>query len=167
MSTKAIIAVLADLIKLHKTFNELAEKKAEVVKKGDMPALDDLIKQETTLIKKLKNLEEDRLFVVKEYLQSKGWMLEGVTMEQLIESAPKEEQLILSRLQKGLLSEMKKLQEQNQLNQQLIEESLRFVNLSLDLVAPQPDDDVNYQRPTNAPKGYDLNGNRSMFDSKI
>lgn len=42
MSAKAIAAVLADMIKLHKIFNELATEKTEIIKKGDMPALSTL-----------------------------------------------------------------------------------------------------------------------------
>lgn len=163
MSAQAIAAVLADMIKLHKIFNELAIEKTGIIKKGDMPALDQLLKKETLLIKQLKKLEQDRLFVVNEYLSNKGMAKEDVTMDELIESATLEEQDVLQRLQKGLLSEIKMLQEHNELNQQLIQDSLRFVNLSLDLIAPDPEE-VNYQRPTQ--KGYSEGSGRSIFDSK-
>lgn len=164
MSAQAIAAVLADMIKLHKIFNELATEKTEIIKKGDMPALDQLLKKETLLLKKLKKLEQDRLFVVNEYLTFKGMAKEDVTMDELIQSATRDEQDVLQRLQKGLLSEIQLLQQHNELNQQLIADSLRFVNLSLDLIAPDPEE-MTYQRPTKK-KAYDEGQGRSIFDSK-
>lgn len=163
MSIQAIASVLADLIKLHKQFNEMAKEKTEIIRKNDMPALDQLLKKETALIKQLKKLEQDRLFVVNEYLRKKGIAREGVTMAGLIEMASGSEQVVLNKLQKGLLSEIEQLKEQNALNQQLLEDSLRFVNLSLDLIAPDPED-VNYRRPNS--RGYEDGMNRSIFDSK-
>ncbi|MEB1806673.1 MAG: flagellar protein FlgN [Bacillaceae bacterium] len=163
MSAKAVIAVLADLIKLHKTFNEIAQEKTEVVRKSDIPALDVLIKKEGALIHQLRKLEQDRLFVVEEFLKGKGLVTEGVTMDQLIELVPKEEHPILTKLHRALMSEIDTLKKSNELNQQLIEDSLRFVNLSLDLMAPEPDE-ITYQRPSQ--KNYDSEKKRSMFDSK-
>ncbi|OLO38089.1 hypothetical protein BTR23_11880 [Alkalihalophilus pseudofirmus] len=163
MSAKAVIAVLADLIKLHKTFNEIAIEKTEVVKKSDIPALDMLIKKEGALIHQLNQLEQKRILVVEAFLNRKGLVTEGVTMEQVIEMAPKEEQPILTKLQRALMSEIDRLKKNNELNQQLIEDSLRFVNLSLDLMAPEPEE-INYQRP--AQKNYDSDTKRSIFDSK-
>ncbi|MDE5414041.1 flagellar protein FlgN [Alkalihalobacterium chitinilyticum] len=163
MSAKAVIAVLADLTKLHKTFNEIAREKTDVIQKNDMPALDVLIKKEGALIHQLRKLEQDRMIVVEEYLKSKGLVTEGVTMDQLLELAPKEEQPILTKIHRALMSEIDKLKQNNELNQQLIEDSLRFVNLSLDLMAPEPDD-VTYQRPMQ--KNYEAGSSRSIFDSK-
>ncbi|WP_096202424.1 flagellar protein FlgN [Bacillus sp. FJAT-45350] len=163
MSTKAIMDVMADLIKLHQTFNQLAVEKTEAIKNSDMPSLDKLLKQETAYVKKLRKLEEDRLFVVNQYLANEGLVTEGVTMGNLVELVPSTEQVLLGKLQKALLSEIDRLRKRNELNQQLIEDSLRFVNLSLDLIAPEPEE-VNYKRPTKT--SYEENTGRSLFDSK-
>ncbi|WP_209121474.1 flagellar protein FlgN [Alkalihalobacillus sp. BA299] len=163
MSAKAVIKVLADLIKLHQVLNEIAVEKTEIVKKGEMPALDLLIKKEVALIQQLRKLEENRMLVVEQFFTDKGLVTEDVTMDQLIEHAPKDEQSLLLKLYRALLSEIDTLKKNNELNQQLIEDSLRFVNLSLDLLTPEPDD-VNYQRPTKS--NNDTVASRSIFDSK-
>ncbi len=163
MSAKEIIAVIAEMIKLHKTFNELAIEKTDIIKKSDIKALDMLIKKEGALIHQLNQLEQKRMSVVEAFLNRKGLVTEGVTMEQVIEMAPKEEQPILTKLQRALMSEIDRLKKNNEQNQQLIEDSLRFVNLSLDLLAPEPEE-INYQRP--AQKNYDSDTKRSIFDSK-
>ncbi|WP_078555830.1 flagellar protein FlgN [Bacillus alkalicellulosilyticus] len=164
MSVKNITEVLVDLITVHKTFRELGENKTDIIKKGDMSALDLLMKTELVHVHKLKKLEEDRLFVVGQFLQRKGLATEGVTMEQLLQHVSPEEKNVLEKLQRALLAEIKGLKEVNEMNQQLLQDSLRFVNLSLDLLAPQQDEEVNYKKPTRS--GYAEEHGRSMFDSK-
>lgn len=161
--SKAIIQVLADLIKLHQRLNEFALEKTEIIKKNDMPSLDALLKKESAFIQQLRKLEEDRLYVTSDYMRSKGIETEGVTMAKLIELMPKEEQPLLKKLQQALLSEIERLRTNNELNQQLLLDSLRFVNFSLDLIAPEPEE-VNYQRPTKTETGP--SHGRSLFDSK-
>ncbi|WP_216830369.1 flagellar protein FlgN [Alkalihalobacterium elongatum] len=163
MSAKAVIAVLADLIKVHKELNQIAVEKTEVVKKGEMAALDMLIKKESPFIHHLGKLEEKRVLAVEQFINEKGLVTEDVTMKQLIERAPQEEQTLLLKLYRALLSEIDILKKNNQLNQQLIEDSLRFVNLSLDLLTPEPEE-VTYQRPTK--NQYETGSSRSIFDSK-
>lgn len=163
MSAKAIITVLAELIKVHKELNKIAADKTDIVKKGEISALDMLIQKEVPFIHQLKKLEENRQFEVEQFLKHKGMVTEGVTFNDLVECAPKEEQALLLKLYQALLAEIDTLKNHNDLNQQLIVDSLRFVNLSLDLITPEPDD-VTYQRPTQ--KNYEASSSRSIFDSK-
>lgn len=163
MSIQQVATILAEIIQVHKQFNELASEKTDIIQKSDMPALNDLLKKETVLIKRLKKLEQDRILAVNEYLNKKEMPLDGATIEQLIEVAQEEEKDVLNKLQKALLAEIDQLKKQNELNQQLLEDSLHFVNLTLDLIAPDPDE-VNYRRPNE--KGYNEGVNRSIFDSK-
>ncbi|MBU8905986.1 flagellar protein FlgN [Desertibacillus haloalkaliphilus] len=162
-TTKAIIDVIAKLVKAHQSLNELAKQKTEVLKKGDMPALDKISQQEMAHVQQLQKLEQDRLDFVDRYVKQKGLMTEGVTMDILLEHVPVNERVILKKLQDVLVAEVDTLKQQNELNQQLIEDSLRFVNLSLDLVMPEPDE-VNYQRPTTSEPEPQYG--RSLFDSK-
>lgn len=49
--------------------------------------------------------------------------------------------------QKQLLGTIRDLREKNQLNQQLIEHSIKYIDYSLDLVAGPPIDEVVYHNP--------------------
>lgn len=163
MSLQQITKILVALIQVHKQFNELAIEKTTIIQKSDMPALDQILKKETALITQLTKLEQNRILAVNNYLKDQGIMQKQATIEQLIEVVPENERVVLSKLQKALFAEIDQLKKQNELNQQLLEDSLHFVNLSLDLIAPDPDE-VNYKRP-NA-KSYNEGMNRSIFDSK-
>lgn len=163
MAKYTLTDILAELIYLHEQLNELAIKKVETVKKNEIMALNEIIKQETSLIKKLTKAEQSRMDVVQEFRRAKGLVIEDVTMELIIEHSPVEEQPKLTEQFQILLNEMILLKEMNELNKMLIEDSLRFVNLSLDLLSPDMTD-MNYERPTTKESGSAEQ--RSIFDSR-
>lgn len=163
MSFERVVNILAHFIKIHKQMNELAIEKTEIIKKNDMPALDELIKKEASLIKQLKKLEQDRKKTVSEYARKYGLTSENVTISELVESVPEKERAILKKLQKGLLSEIGQLKKQNELNGQLLEDSLRYINFTLDLIVPDPEEYM-YRRPSG--KQSDEGTHRSIFDSR-
>lgn len=160
---QTITDILAELIYLHERLNELALEKLEAVKRNEITALNDIIKQETSLIKKLTKAEQSRMDAVQGWIRAKGLVTEDVTMEFMIEHSPVEEQPKLTEQFQSLLNEMIRLKEMNELNRVLIEDSLRFVNLSLDLLSPDIAD-MNYERPTTKESGP--TEQRSIFDSR-
>ena len=165
MAKYTLTDILAELIYLHEQLNELAIKKVETVKKNEIMALNEIIKQETSLIKKLTKAEQSRMDVVQEFRRAKELVIEDVTMELIIEHSPVEEQPKLTEQFQILLNEMIRLKEMNELNKMLIEDSLRFVNLSLDLLSPDMTD-MNYERPTNKEDELSAPRGRSIFDSR-
>lgn len=164
-----IITIFKALTAVHEKFNEKAIKKEEAVKKNDIPTLNELLKEESALIQQLRKLENTRQHVVHAWMQEKGFVKEDVTFEQLLKFFPEEHKEELQQWKERLVSEITKLKDQNELNQQLIEDSLRFVNMSLDAMQPQQEFS-NYQKPTSSRRGMDEDigfGNRSLFDSKV
>ncbi len=98
------------------------------------------------------------------FLMTKGEVTENATMTDIRKYATKDEQQQLEQLQNELLNQVQNLKRQNELNQLLIEESLRFVNLSLDLMVPHKED-ISYKRPHEQDDSrYDTG--HSLFDSK-
>ncbi|MBU9721730.1 MULTISPECIES: flagellar protein FlgN [Bacillaceae] len=157
--------ILQTMTALHKKFNDKALEKQEIVKKGDMPGLEKLMKEESVLIQQLRKLESTRHHFVTKMLEEKGIVKEDVTMERIMSFFSEEDQKELGVWQHHLVTEITKLQQQNELNNQLIEESLRFVNISLEAVHPQQQFG-NYQRPDEKQDEYRDPGTRSIFDSK-
>jgi flagellar biosynthesis/type III secretory pathway chaperone len=149
-------------VQLHSTFNELAEDKTKTLTKGDISHLRLLIQKETALIKQLQQLEQERARLVRYFMNGKGLATEGGTLTELFAHVTVEEKEELISLQKDLIMVIEKLKKNNELNQQLIQDSLRFVNLSLDVLQPELDTG-NYGR-TNKQDDEPLG--RSLFDSK-
>ncbi|WP_182480604.1 flagellar protein FlgN [Peribacillus asahii] len=155
MSAQPIIEALEQLIKLHQDFNKLASKKKNIIIEGDTDALTALLMDEQKYVKAISQIEIKRQEAVQTFLDSQ----QNATFDQVIEEAPSFEAEILQRLKMELLEEVTQLKEQNEFNQQLLVQSLQFVNLSLDVLRPQ-DRNYNYGNEQ-APKQ-----SISMFDSK-
>ncbi len=165
MSVQPIIAILEKLEKMHKSLLELAYKKTELVKKGDMEELDHMLKNEQSHVAAIETLEQQRQQLVRDYLIAKGFALaDQPTVAEVIEAADSdEERNQLADVRKRLMLVIDDLRKQNELNQKLVFQSLQFVNMTLDMLRPRPEQ-INYS-------GKDLQGKnvaqkKTFFDSQ-
>ena len=164
MSAESIIDTMKALISVHQTFNEHAGRKTESVKNGNIHRLEQLMNEEEALVSKLKELEETRIRQVNEFFSQKGILIDGdVTITKLLRYVSLSEQEQLRQLQQELMKEIEQLKQQNALNQELIRQSLDFVNLSLQLFQPDPEP-VTYDHPNQT--GSQQRKGKSLFDSK-
>ncbi|WP_280769576.1 flagellar protein FlgN [Salipaludibacillus daqingensis] len=162
-----LIQIFQAMTVLHERFNEQAVRKEEVIKTGDMQGLEQVMKDESPLIQHLRKLENTRQHLVQEWMKEKGLVKENVTMEQLTPLFPEKDREDLLYWQQRLMTEIQKLKEQNNLNQQLLEDSLRFVNLSLDAMNPQ-NQFTSYSGAGEKEDDDEIDpGGRSLFDSKV
>ncbi len=151
METAQMTSLLERLFKSHTDLLALGERKTEVLKLGDMKALDVLLKEEDLQVKKLQVIEKERLT-----------KFANVTLGDVLEQAEEPEKERLLVLQNRLIEMYEALKSRNQLNQELLEQSLQYVNMSLSMVQPQFEPDL-YSKH-NADE-YPIN-NMSLFDSK-
>jgi hypothetical protein len=86
----------------------------------------------------------------------------AITISDLLQSSMLKDKESLRRVQLELVEQTQGLKEVNEFNQQLLQQSLNFVNLNLDLVLGQQDSG-NYTEDTS---NEDEQSNRSLFDSK-
>lgn len=165
MSIETIIQTLDNLEKLHKSLLELAYKKTEFIKTGDMDSLDQLLKDEQAHVAAISQLEQQRQAVVTDYLRAKGIAPSDTpTVMEVVEAAESstdQEQLKLSR--NRLLLTVDQLKFQNDLNQKLTYQSLQFVNFTLDMFKPRPDQ-INYSRTEAI--GDKVSKDKTYFDSQ-
>ncbi|GMB09136.1 flagellar protein FlgN [Thermolongibacillus altinsuensis] len=159
MSAKKLIKLLEKHVKLHKGLLELAKKKTEALKKGDMEALSEMMKEEQTYIAAINQVERERIRVVEAMVGKE----DERTLTACISLAEGTERATLEKLRDDLTAVISELKNVNQLNQQLTQQSLEFVNVMLDMLMPQPQN-VNYAAPNRVPNSYEVG--RSLFDSK-
>lgn len=163
MSVENILQALEKLQHLHKSLLELAYKKTEMIKNGDTDSLDQLLKDEQAHVAAISQLEQQRQSVVTDYLKAKGFApVDNPTVAHVMENADTtEEREQLSAARNKLLLTVETLKHQNDLNQQLTFQSLQFVNLTLDMLKPKPDQ-INYSRSEIQGPSKD----KTYFDSK-
>ncbi|MEC1770240.1 flagellar protein FlgN [Schinkia azotoformans] len=163
MSAEPLIQTLGKMLLLHKSLNQLAKQKTDIIKAGDTDALNDLLKEEKKHIQAIQRFEADRQKASEEFLAKFEQSDKSITtLTEYIDFANPMEKQKLNQLKSELQTQIKALKDQNELNQQLIKQSLQFVNLSLDLLMPEIDT-YNYERPGQA---HPFNEGRSIFNSK-
>lgn len=147
MSIDKIVQSLTKLDMLHKSLLEIAYKKTEAIKTGDMDSLNQQLKDEQAHVAGISQLEQQRQTEVTDYLRAKGIApTDTPTVALVLENTnTDEEKARLSKARNNLLLTIESLKHQNDLNQKLTMQSLQFVNLTLDALRPKPDQ-INYSK---------------------
>ena len=161
MSARHIIDTLEKLVKLHKSFNQLAERKTNILKAGDTEAISVLLIDEQKHIKAISQTDQEREVAVERFLAANGAANQEASISTVTGYTDPLETAALEHLKMELIEEVAKLKEQNSLNQQLIYQSLQFINVSLNMLRPQ-NQNMNYGKTAKKPAKSGL----GMFDSK-
>jgi flagellar biosynthesis/type III secretory pathway chaperone len=159
MSAEALTAAMEKLLKLHKSLYELAVKKTDIIKTGDMDALNQMLKDEQAHIAAISRLDKER----EKAAHFIAPMLESPTVSDCLNLLSQPERLKLAAITEELAGLVYELKEQNFLNQQLVHHSLQFVNISINLLRPQPET-MNYGPPARNKSGKI---NPGIFNSKV
>lgn len=147
------------LVALHRGLYDLAKNKTEALKKNDIDSLQQIVKEERKFVKTIEKFNEQ----LKTISLQNNPPTKNVTFVQLIELFGEDERRALVDLTEKLIHIMNKIKIQNDLNQELLKQSLDFIHYSIEMLLPQLDE-YNYEQP-NAPQ-YNESKTRSMFDSK-
>jgi flagellar biosynthesis/type III secretory pathway chaperone len=165
MSIQSLIETMDRLVQIHLFLLDLSEQKKDVLIKNQVDKLNKIVNKETSLIKEITLLDKQRIEYISEFLVQKGYRPNpSITVGDLIKLVVAiEDKRALEEKQRALLGTIFKLKKLNQLNAQLIEHSLAFIEYSLDLVLGPPEDDMIYHKPS-----HQQSTKRSgMFDSRI
>ncbi|MFD1706921.1 flagellar protein FlgN [Siminovitchia sediminis] len=160
MSAETLIANLTKQYQLHENLLKNALRKTDVLKKGDVDSLQEVMREEQKLTTAITMMESERQTAAQSFLRQTEDS--PITIEDCIQAASPEAAETLRVLQEKLLDIIEKLQEQNELNKQLIYQSLQFVNMNLDLLQPEKETAA-YGRPVEKKQ---MKQGKSFFDSK-
>lgn len=161
LCVQAILQSLENLVQIHEELLETSKQKTEIVKKGSADKLQKVVITEYKQIQKLERAEAKREKVVEEWAIRHQVEEEDATISYLLEYvADAEEKKSLAKLAIKLTEVITDLKQQEQLNQQLLNQSMQFVQLSLHAIDPTSQH-VNYGKEQTHHKEQ-----RSVFDSK-
>jgi len=164
VSIQPLAETLQGLIELHQALLELAKEKTPVLVDNRVDVLTQLMNKESKLLKKVVELDQLRTQAMNEYLTARGYHPNpNVTISDLAKMIFKmDEKKILLQLQEEFTALLTKLKHVNELNQKLIEQSLMFINYSVDLLLDSPPE-VTYGKPQqHAPSA----SRAGLFDTK-
>lgn len=158
-----LIALLAELSELCQGLLELSKQKREFLIAGQAQKLEAVTRQEEVLILRIGKLEVLREKVLQEIAAAHQLNTQGLTISQLRQLADEEVANKIKEFEQvfsGITNELVPL---NQLNTQLIQQSLNFVNYNINLLAQTQ------TGPTYAAKGSSGKNqpSRNFLDAKV
>lgn len=161
MTVKPIIQVLEKLVNVHESLLGNAQHKTEVVKEGSVDKLQMVLVKERKYIQVLVQAEVERKKLVDDWFLQKDLPLNNATITGMLEILTNvDEKKELENKTIALTEAITSLKQQEQLNQALIQQSMQFVQLSLDMMNPSIKN-MNYGNNKEAAPMK-----RSVFDSK-
>jgi flagellar biosynthesis/type III secretory pathway chaperone len=160
LSVQKIIESLDNLTGIHRQLIALSKEKTNVVKKGNVDHLQTILVKERKIVQQLDHAEESRQKEVEAWFSQKGISLEATITNLLEQIEAEAEKQRLEESVVRLTEAIVELKQQEQLNIALIQQSMQFVQLSIDLLSPSLKS-LNYGKDN-----QQLGTQRSLFDSK-
>lgn len=162
MALQALLETIEKLHKLHRSLLEISKLKSDFLKANDMDGLQKQLLAEKKHVQAVVQLEKLRIKQTEAYAVASGIPVPS-TISELLEQIT-DQKLALQFEQEliGLTETVTELKKQEALNQQLLEQSMQFLQISLDMLAPSIQS-LNYGTPN---QDQQRQQNRSLFDSK-
>lgn len=137
MSVQPIIQSLQKLIGLHESLLEISKQKTAVVKEGSVESLQPLLLKERKHVQALEQAETKRQKAVQVWVAEHIPGMEQATITGILEVLNDEQsKKELEKVTITLTETITELKQQEQLNQSLIQQSMQFVELSLNMMKP-------------------------------
>lgn len=150
MALTTLIELLERLDEAHIQMLELAADKKQTIMDNKVDGLIDILNRESKLTKLIGQLEEQRILAAYTVLQGVGIRsnlnLNLTELSRLVFDP--EDKARLLHIQQKLSGTLRRLKEANGLNQKLIEQSLTFIDYSLDLLVGRPNQEITYHHPS-------------------
>lgn len=157
-----LVDIMQHLITLHKELIQLSRSKTEEIKQGDLDSLSKLLIQERKQVQVITQKESERQTYVDAFFKEKQAEDEEKTMTNLLSHLNNEEDIEkLEQMMSELIDLIVELRDVEKLNQDLMAQSMQFVQLSLDMLQPSLKR-MNYDDK----KTPQTETNQSVFDSR-
>lgn len=162
MSIERIIQSMNELYKHHQQLLELSKHKTELVKDGDMKQFQSLLAKERKTVRLMEQTEAKRIETVQAWYKENDLPLDDVTVTNLLSHLEEEKhKQELEQAAVNLAEVLMELKRQEKLNEDLIQQSMQFVQFSLNVMLPTIEN-INYGKKDE----NSVATKRSVFDSK-
>ncbi|MFC3747560.1 flagellar protein FlgN [Paenibacillus sp. GCM10012306] len=165
MALTTLIELLERLDEVHIQMLDLAATKKQAIMENKIEVLIDILNRESKMMKLVGQLEEQRTQAAYAFLQGVGIRsnlnLNLTELSRLVFDPEDKSRLL--QIQKKLSDTLHHLKEANDLNQKLIEQSLTFIDYSLDLMVGRPNQEMTYHHPSDKGSNVYRSG---LFDAR-
>ncbi|MFC2947262.1 flagellar protein FlgN [Virgibacillus sediminis] len=161
MSANIIIQSISKLTEVHRELLKTAKEKTEAIKSGIPDELQAVLLAERKIIKKAEQAESERQEAAESWFKHNKLPVNDMSVSKMLGLLREKEKHALAVGTEELTEVIAELRQQERLNQDLIRQSMEFVQLSLELVNPSMKK-MNY----GSQKQQQTTTNHSLFDSQ-
>jgi flagellar biosynthesis/type III secretory pathway chaperone len=154
MSVQVIVEILQKQSEVYERLLELADEKTPVLVRNDVQQLNAIMLQERKLVKRAEELEVSRMTHTNIFFANMRSHYRLGKLTDLIKAVSNaDEKVALNQYHRRLTELLDELKRKNDLNQQLIEQSLEFLDFSIQLLVDDPSDEYTYKHPQTLANG--------------
>jgi len=168
MSELVLIEKLTDVLRkeasLYEDFLSVQKGKTDILVKGNVLELEKMVKTEQSYFEKIQELESEREQIIERIAQVFHTDLSTLTLTQIINNYVNQEQASeLKNLRDKILNTVNELKKVNEQNARLINNSLEYINFSINLIASANNGGSRYEQDGKEGKGE----RKSFFDIRL
>lgn len=154
-----LMSVLEQEHRVYENILRLSKQKTDIIVEGKVSELDNIVKLEQVLVTQISRIEDQREKLLSEILPDK----KGINISELKDYADKEGKQKLEVFQKKLEKVINELRNANQLNAKLIQNSLEYIEFSLNIMSNADAVSNNYGNSGNSSERE----RKNFFDMKL
>ena len=129
---KQMIEILKKQLEIYKEILKISEDKTDIIVEDKVESLKPMVEREETLVSQYISLEKQRIAIIKDFAKSQG-INEVLKVDDLCKFFPDDAEEMKS-LKAEILDVTKKIKIKNSLNQELVKNSLEYINFSVGLM---------------------------------
>ncbi|WP_438348843.1 flagellar protein FlgN [Paenibacillus sp. FA6] len=165
MALERLISILENLDVEHQKLIESGELKKHAIIANEMEQIISLLNKESKIVKRIEELEEERSTSANLFLKEKGIKSNlALNLKELSRLVfEPEDKARFQKVQLHLNETLNKLKVLNDINQQLIQQAISYVDFSIELLKIYPEQEAFYQHPSDKTHGLSRPG---VFDTR-
>lgn len=158
-----LINILERETEIYEELLKISKDKTDIIVKGKVTDLENITKVEQNFALDIERLEALREKVIKNLADDIGINHSNLTISKLIKYLDKENAQELEKCKENLLGIINEIKNINDLNAKLIQNSIDYINFSINLLASIPEANNNYSSTGNSNEGMQ----KTYFDVKL
>jgi len=158
-----LLQVLDEEARLYEDILKISKNKTDVIVKGNVAELENIVKIEQSIVLRINELEDMRDEVVGKLSAEVGLKPSEVSISSLLGHLKGEQAEKLKCFQERMMAILGELKNINELNAKLINNSLEYINFSINLLAAADAADGTY----GSSGQINSSGKRSFIDMKL
>ncbi len=158
-----LLEIMKKECEIYEELKSVEQKKKQVIIDNDVKALEAVTAKEQGFVKAIVHLESLRAQVIDGFCQSKG-ISEVSTVDDIIKYSDPVERIELGRLRDRLMETITNLMEVTSLNSKLLEQSIEYINYTLDLARSLGETELTYGKDA---VDKVVKVEKNLFDAKI